>query len=184
MSSQDHFTTPCSTNTTDLPLVLNIIKKNGYEYALETFNEKYYLLSLVGSDLPAKTVAKSAIAIDAAITAFEEDMAPQPDPTPAAPAIVVREQVLIPAVAASTTERTIKIVAPEIIGACDGFMARHFNLPKELQDEPARYYQPGGIKKFCPACYIAYMESMGHYDQMQAEAAAEPQYVAVPKVAA
>lgn len=106
------------------------------------------------------------------------------DPTPAAPAIIVRETVLIPAVAASTTERTIKIVEPPALGLCQGWLSAHWNLPSELQDEPARYYQIGGTKKLCAHCFSAQQKSMMHYDKMQAEAAAEPEYVPVPRVAA
>jgi hypothetical protein len=184
MSAVNSIISDSSSSRNSLPLVHSIIERNGREYGVEYFNSHYFLVSLIGSDLPAKQVARSEAAIDAAIAAFEEDMSPEPEPTPTAPAIVVRELVHIPAVAASSNERTIKIVAPEIIGVCDGFGATHWNLASELQDEPARYWQPGGTKKFCAHCYSAYLKSMGLYDKMQAEAAAEPQYVAVPKVAA
>jgi hypothetical protein len=107
------------------------------------------------------------------------------DPTPSAPAAVaVREVALVSAVASPTTERKIKIVEPPALGPCDGFQGRHWDLPEALQNEPARFYQPGGTKKLCPACYVAYNQSMAHYEKMRAQAGSEAQYVAVPKVAA
>lgn len=182
MSAVNSIISDSGSSCNSLPLIFRIITLRGYDFAVEAFVGPYVLVSLMGSDLPSKSARNTRAAIKAAIVMLYELLTPEP--TLAAPALAVREQVLIPAVAPSTTERRIKIVAPEIIGVCDGFGATHWNLASELQDEPARYYQPGGIKKFCAHCYSAYLKSMGHYDQMQAEAASEPQYVAVPKVAA
>jgi hypothetical protein len=76
---------------TESPLIFKTIERNGYEYGVEFFNGKYFLVSLIGSDLPARQVARTRAAVEAAISAFEDEM--NNDPTPAAAVLMLPAEI-------------------------------------------------------------------------------------------
>lgn len=72
---------------------------------------------------------------------------------------------------------------PEPIAAvCDGWQSAHFNLPVELQAEPARYYI--GARKVCRHCKAAHDRALAHLASLQQQAVTPaPQYTAYVEAA-
>lgn len=96
--------------TTELSLVYRIISFRSREYAVEEFNTRYVLVSLIGSELPGKLAAKTKPAIKAAIIALYEDMQPEPPTAPAAVSVrPVREMTRTYAVSNSKREHVMNI---------------------------------------------------------------------------
>jgi len=157
--------------TDSLALVYKIIEFQGYDFAVESFNARYFMVSMIGSDLPGKLAAKTKAAIKAAIIAIYEELTPTPSPAaPAALPIRIYEQTTAVAVSNSKQEGKIELKHTKAQQAAQCRLGFH-DMKRVAHIDPVMGKCPNCKQRYareitdnkCPDCETALVNVVGSY---------------------